>query len=1607
MPRASRHCASLTLPSRPSVTQDLALAIALYDASRTLNCLPHVVMTAAAWAFARQWAPNADTIVESAAAGSRWSAVNMALPDDACLADVISALRAALRATPSEGRDSAPVRRLRVRLAGPDLPAQRVEAAGETKLETRDHYVKITAGPDGAIEVACGALDPDYQHDCSSHLVLGSFRTFLNNALAGPGLPLGSIALVTPEEQDELIQRGRGPHLVVDERPTHELIADAVRRAPESVAVTCNAGSLTFRDLWTLSGRVAAVLRDIPIRQNEPVGVLLSRSKLLLPALVGIWRAGAGYVPIDSDTHLRRTRLVLEDISAHGMTWVLTDDQECATELGLTVVHEHDIDGAPLALCRASGSSSRPNAIRLPQSDQLAYIMYTSGSTGRPKGTVVTHRNVTAVLQAVESVMALAEDEATVACTRLTFDISVLELFWPLTQGREVVLLDSIVDLDVATLNATLQTRSPVLMQLTPSTATIVDLPSEGDRLRILIGGEALPAATARRLLHHCGRLYNMYGPTEATVWATYHEVSLTDVDLDPVSIGSPLPNCGLLILDDHHRVVPVGMAGELYIYGPQLAAGYLDLDASSMSFLEDLHGISRLYKTGDRVRRLADGRLHFLGRLDNQVKIAGNRVELGEIEAALQEAPGVTQAVATVVEENDQPRITAFVQIRTSDTPTESEFFNAWLRVFDDEYAAPTISDNGFGVNLGLWRSSVDNKTLGQTEMQEWLMATAALLRATGATRILDVGCGNGGLLSAMGGDVMGYVGIEPSAVAVEQARQVTSELGFPTTFLRAAAADLATERLADLIRAAAVRGNGTFGAPDCIVFNSVVQYLPSFQHLRQVLHAAAGLLDAHGHLVLSDLCSLPLSRRFAAWLDSSRSALGVAVRRHQTDELHLDPRFLSTWLDERSDQWRSWVFPKVLRHRNEVSDFRFDVVLRRHAGDAGPTYDRVTYRSAGGTLDALAAAVREAAAAGRALCILGIPNARIVGATADVMALQPYELRMLTQLPGVRIGLDPFEAEHGSLLVAFHPEDRHDWSAIARDCPTPEAVSTNPLNAQLALRSGAVLWPWLRRNLPSHMIPAKIYLVDKMPLTHSGKLDRLAVAAMHGSALEAIQPSGELPAMTQAESLSFPPLGSHAVDIVISFLRTELFIDIMPDDNLVNAGLTSLQAARLAGILWDRLGWSVAPGKLLRLGTARSIGHASVTAGAKHALEAEPAVNAAELPMSLPQRAIVGMAYMEPRSVKLNIVMRWRLDGPLDIDRLQDAVRRVTRRHPILRSVVAPSGDRLILDAMPEPTTVVQEGPVEKLDRPFDIEREAPVRWRCRRITSDCTELIATLHHLCIDDDGIRTLHDALVAAYATEKATSEPGDVDRYRHAIAVERRLATLSSAEDRRYWAGHRGAFAGKSRNDLLSSSAASLRHTVVLPGGAETLVELARTHAVTTYSYFLASSAMATARELSLDVVVAAVPVSSRERVRGEGLLGCFANLFPLSIALHGRPEKEVVRDVYDGILGGLDHGLLPFAEIARHVQLPRHADGQFAMDLGCQLEPALNSATSAGVTFTPLVDPPFQPLYPLVVRGMTINGDLVVNVDYADTAYADEQAASIAFRIVSAIAGH
>ncbi len=504
-------------------------------------------------------------------------------------------------------------------------------------------------------------IDVDYSTDLYDASTIrrwiGHLRTILQAIVSNPSHTVSQLPLLDPAQQRWLVDDLNATRKPLATSPTvHELFEAQVIRTPDAIAICAAGRVVTYRELDAASNALANHLQQTLKGNNARIAVAVDRSIDMVVALLAVMKSGHAYVPLDPTHPPARLKQTLDAARASAL---IASDRSSATWAGSNVPIIA-LDDVPRT--SDSASKSQPEATAR-DVDRAAYVIFTSGSTGAPKGVEVGHRAVVNFLASMAETPGFTARDHLLAVTTVCFDIAALELFLPLVAGGALTIASREDVQDGFALVKLIDTSGATVVQATPSLWQILLEAGFAPRagVKMLCGGEPLPRDLADRLLAGNAPLWNLYGPTETTIWS-----SCARVDAGPITIGTPIANTQLFVLDANDQLQPIGVPGDLYIGGDGLAHGYFDRpDLTSAAFraIEIMGHRRRLYRTGDIARRQSDGSLHLLGRSDQQIKLRGYRIELEEIEAVVRSAPDVAHVAVAVREDGAAgQRLVAFV---------------------------------------------------------------------------------------------------------------------------------------------------------------------------------------------------------------------------------------------------------------------------------------------------------------------------------------------------------------------------------------------------------------------------------------------------------------------------------------------------------------------------------------------------------------------------------------------------------------------------------------------------------------------------------------------------------------------------------------------------------------------------------------------------------------------------------------------------------------------------------------------------------------------------------------------------------------------------------
>ncbi|MBV9760554.1 MAG: amino acid adenylation domain-containing protein [Acidobacteriaceae bacterium] len=570
----------------------------------------------------------------------------------------------------------------RFNAAGTDWGAVDLEVhTGAAKVDLQLQMYEDSDGVCGRLTFNTALFDRETISRMKRHL-----ETLLEGVASDASQLLSRISLLDEWERNQLLTDWNDTWMDYPrDLCIHQLFELQAERAANETAVICESSRLTYGELNRQANCLAHKLRERGVGPEALVGICVERSLEMVVGLLGILKAGAAYVPIDPAYPGERIAFMLEDSEVA----VLITQEHLRKYLPQTRAQLICLDSDWPAILQLGGDN--PASGVRPQN--RAYVIYTSGSTGKPKGVEIQHGAVVNFLASMSRMPGMSREDKLLAVTTLSFDIAGLEIYLPLSVGASFEVVRREIASDGIGLAKRLRDSKANVMQATPATwRMLIEAGWKGDeRLKVLCGGEALPRSLANQLLERAGSVWNMYGPTETTIWSTVSPVRAGE---EALTIGRPIANTELFILDKWLQPTPIGVAGELHIGGEGLARGYLkrpELSAEKFIHHPFKNVEARIYKTGDLARYLANGTVEFHGRIDHQVKIRGFRIELGEIEARLRRFHGISDAVVVAREDRSGgQRLVAYFACKPGCAPAVADI-RAFLKESLPEHMAPS----------------------------------------------------------------------------------------------------------------------------------------------------------------------------------------------------------------------------------------------------------------------------------------------------------------------------------------------------------------------------------------------------------------------------------------------------------------------------------------------------------------------------------------------------------------------------------------------------------------------------------------------------------------------------------------------------------------------------------------------------------------------------------------------------------------------------------------------------------------------------------------------------------------------------------------------------
>ena len=1050
-------------------------------------------------------------------------------------------------------------------------------SSGSNQSPSNKLWVDSSLGISGMVIYSADLFD-----EATITRLIGHFQTLLESIVANPEQRIANLQYLSAQERYQLLVECNNTQAdYPQDLCIHQLFEMQADRTPDAVALVFGEERVTYRELNLRSNQLARYLQKMGVGAEVLVGLCCGRSLDLIVGMLGILKAGGAYLILDPSYPAERSSFILKDAQ---LSVVLTQQQwvENLRSPNLQIVCL-DTDWEMISQEIADNPTSAVTA------ENLVYAIYTSGSTGKPKGVEIEHGSLLNLVFWHQREFGVSAGDRATQIAAIGFDACGWEI-WPyLAAGASIYFPEDDMRRDPEKLQNWLVSKAITISFLpTPLAEKVLLLDwSQNTALRILLtGGEKLQQ---HPLKSYPFKLVNNYGPTENTVVTTSGYIPVTEqTDIAP-TIGRPIANTQIYILDKYLQPVAIGVVGELYIAGNGLARGYLnrpDLTAqrfivnpfkpNSGTILNDLFrnrqdacstikyiscgtGIlpvldngatsefqpnsgERIYKTGDLVRYRADRNLEFLGRIDEQVKIRGFRIELGEIETVLTQHPAVQQTVAIASEDGQgDKRLVAYIALnpeysvareKNQIMQLQDEQVLQWQMLYNETYNQPAVdSDPTF--NIVGWNSSYTNQPIPAEQMRDWANNQAAQILALQPSRVLEIGCGTGLLLFQIASRCTQYCGTDFSPISLNYIRQhLANQQLANVTLLQKMATDFAGVETA---------------AFDAVILNSVVQYFPNIDYLVQVLEGAVKATAPGGFIFIGDVRSLPLLAAFHASVQLYQAEPSVAgeqlqqrvqMQIFQETELVIEPDFFSA-LKHRFPQIGG-VEIQLIRgsYHNELTDFRYNAILHIASETARPKLSPKGEWGAEKRLDWLdenqnltVTKVQQILLQNQldVLRIANVPNARVTAAVkaAELLSVVdkfPTAGQLQKAVEKVEdLGVDPeawyaLEVPYNVNISWSNSDSQGRYDVVFARGETRDLVretrsdnlrpwrsyANNPLQGKVARQLVPQLQAYLAEKLPEYMVPSAFVVLESLPVTANGKVDRLALPAPEPIKLE-----------------------------------------------------------------------------------------------------------------------------------------------------------------------------------------------------------------------------------------------------------------------------------------------------------------------------------------------------------------------------------------------------------------------------------------------------------------------------------------------------------------------
>ena len=1313
------------------------------------------------------------------------------------------------------------------------------------------------------------------------------------------------------------------------DKTIHQLFEEQVKKTPDNIAVVFEDKQLTYRELNEKANQLAHTIRNEyrehwteDVQGNALIGIYINRSYEMIIGILGILKSGAAYVPFDKADPEERLKFKINNCNCK---MVLTSSSSTLDLLFLTKT-----DTLPVAIDSywdEIAKAPKTNPKHINKSTDLAYVIYTSGSTGNPKGTLLAHQSSSNLITNQIKKLKINNNSIVLQFASIGFDASVWEIFSTLCSGAKLIIPNQRTRKDITKLVDLLEKNKINIATLLPvllGNMLKIDLPY---LKTLVVAGDICPEKTMK-LWSRNRMLINAYGPTESSVCASLHYYKKNDIN---TNIGKPLNNVTLYVLDPSLKPVPIGVLGELYIGGDSLARGYLNRpDLTKERFIENPFASDedkakkrnlRIYKTGDLVRWLPDGNLEFIGRNDDQIKIRGFRVELGEIESKLAEHPEINQCVVMLYRQpstNNQQLCAYYVPDKTmteeASKETESAFIDTWESIYNKEYSnvSEDISNNDFSG----WNSSYTNKPIPISEMIEWRDNTITRILSLNPSYVYEIGSGTGLIAHPLLNYIKKYIGIDFSDEVVRRLNSSFSREHANKAWAYKSRAD-------ELDKLEFLKGDITI---DTIIINSVLQYFPDREYLEDVIMKAVNIINT-GSVFVGDVRDYRLHGEFHLSVEMFKHhnddncqkpdiAYTVNHNIKNENELLVAPEYFIELSMNIPKISCVEILPKRGKAHHEMNRFRYDVII--HIGlcsgennlsklnwvefDSGISLERLLEKNT----DYIA--------------LRNYPNKWVIRDCKVCKFLSEGNDKIISECDKLNGQYDIYYDIEGlyklakdkkyELYTSLSLTDKSCYNLIfykegkvfnfknqlyKENCENllPKSYSNNPIKS-LQKRKIPLdeLKNYLAVKLPEYMIPAYFVELNEFPLNTNGKIDKKALPTpeLKGDENNYVAPLTELE--KQLADIWQELLGIGRIGI---------------NDDFFRMGGNSILTIKLA----NRISYDTK----LKVQIADIFKHPTINRLVSNCSDpiaiAIPKTEIAKVPLSFAQERLWFIEQYEGGTSAYNIPMFLELDDSVNIGLLKLSLESVFKRHEIFRTILVKNEEDVCYQHILSELPCIDDIDIgEKLSFSrvhddinciFDLSRNHPVKVFIYH-TKKKNYLLINVHHIAFDGWSLNIFlreFNSFYSHYAHKTELNLPELDIQYKDFSVWQRNYLTGEVLEKQMgHWKNKLDGYetlnfpTDKTRPPEVKYIGDDF-FVVINRKVSSKLKKLAAKKNTTIYNILLSAFFILLHKNTGQKDIILGTPIANRHYPQLENIVGFFVNALPLRLKLESSDTFE------------------------------------------------------------------------------------------------------------------